>query len=369
MLNRADISRLIADVLRADLANRQEDSLATFKQDISALWDTLSPEVKSSCEQKTADLFGYMPRSFSSLERITDYAYASFLKNQQLFLTKTCPYTVHQMWQEGRNLAGFFSNIKRVVSVVPALRGYGFFTTIVLPHTLEVPVLSLPPLPTQPWDELLQPGDLVVGFEFFWLKWLSCQNRFPSGVQVLCAAAPCKDKTIEALLSAGATHFTEIYTSDQAGTIAVRTRPNSLFEILPVWDISLKEKNPLIRHSGGTQWFNLPDKVVLQNERFLFPVASLDGSVQIAGVSVYPKQIEAVLASHPAIKECRVRLMRPDEGYRLKAFVVLKEGFGPEEIASIRQMLADKLTPHEIPRTFTFGEMLPGSLLHKDTDW
>ena len=86
-------------------------------------------------------------------------------------------------------------------------------------------------------------------------------------------------------------------------------------------------------------------------------------------MNVYPKRVEKVLASHPAVKACRVRLMRPDEGERLKAFIVLNEGYTPEHLGIIRTYLARRLTVHEYPRSFTFGESLPVSSLGKDADW
>lgn len=61
--------------------------------------------------------------------------------------------------------------------------------------------------------------------------------------------------------------------------------------------------------------------------------------------------------------------MRPEEGNRLKAFIVLNEGFSQEHLGIIRTYLAQKLTVHELPRTFTFGTQLPVSHLGKDADW
>ena len=76
-----------------------------------------------------------------------------------------------------------------------------------------------------------------------------------------------------------------------------------------------------------------------------------------------------MLAKHPAVQACRVRLMRPEEGERLKAFIVLNEGYTPEHLGIIRTYLAQRLTVHELPRTFTFGTELPASALGKDADW
>ncbi len=377
MLNRSDIVRLIGDLMRTELASRQADSLAVFDDNTEGLWTNLPSDIKKNAEDKAAAMFGYMPRTFSSLERMVDYAYASFLKNQQIvFLTsgstgtpKQCVHTVNMMWEEARGVAPLFEGIARVVSLVPANHLYGFSFTIILPHALQVPVIHLPALPAQDWNSLLQPGDLMVGFPLFWNYWLRCENKFPQGVQLLSSTAPCKDEIIEGILQAGAQRFTEIYGSSETGAIAYRHQAATPFEILPFWDISRKEKAPLIKRCAGTQWQPLPDHVIMKQERFLYPVSRQDACVQVAGENVYPKHVEQVLSSHPAVKQCRVRLMRPEEGERLKAFVVLKENFGPEQLEDIRTFLSQRLTVHEIPRTFTFGEMLPFSNLGKESDW
>lgn len=377
MLNRNDIVQILGDLMRTELARYQADSLAIFDNNTEELWTNLPAEIKQKAEEKAAVMFGYMPRTFSSLERMVDYAYASFLKNQQLvFLTsgstgepKPCVHTVNMMWEEVRGLTPLFEGIQRIISLVPANHLYGFSFTVILPHALRIPVVHVPALPSQAWHTLLQPGDLMVGFPLFWNYWLRCENKFPGDIQVLSSTAPCKDEIIEGILQAGAHRFTEIYGSSETGAIAYRHQPQTPFEILPFWDISRKEKDPLIKRGTGTKWQSLPDHVIMQNERFLFPVSRQDACVQVAGENIYPKQVENVLSQHPAVKECRVRLMRPEEGERLKAFVVLKEGFGPEQLEDIRTFLSKRLTVHEIPRTYTFGEMLPVSEFGKETDW
>lgn len=377
MLNRSDIVQLIGDLMRTELARSQADSLAIFDADTEGLWTNLPTDIKQKAEEKAASMFGYMPRTFSSLERMVDYAYASFLKNQQItFLTsgstgtpKQCVHTVNMMWEEAHGLTPLFEGISRIVSLVPANHLYGFSFTVILPHALGIPVVHMPALPSQAWHTLLQPGDLMVGFPLFWNYWLRCENKFPGDIQVLSSTAPCKDEVIEGILQAGAHRFTEIYGSSETGAIAYRHQAGKPFEILPFWDISRKEKDPLIKRCSTTKWQSLPDKVIMKNERFLFPVSRQDACVQVAGENIYPKHVEQVLAQHPAVKECRVRLMRPEEGERLKAFVVLREGFGPEQLETIRTFLIKRLTVHEVPRTYTFGEMLPVSELGKEADW
>ena len=101
----------------------------------------------------------------------------------------------------------------------------------------------------------------------------------------------------------------------------------------------------------------------------LIPLKRSDACVQVAGVNVFPKRVETVLSAHPAVKACRVRLMRPEEGERLKAFIVLNDGYSPGHLGIIRTYLGQRLTVHELPRSFTFGNELPVSSMEKDADW
>ena len=377
MLNRNDISRILNDLFRTELAAGQTDSLAVFDTDNDAVWQNLPADIKQICEEKAALIFGYMMRSFSSFERMTDYAYASYLKNQQInFLLKDASgapkiytHTSAMIWDESRAIAALFRPAKRIVSLVPSHYFYGFMYTVVLPHALQVPVVRFPALPVQSWQTLLQRGDAVMGFPLFWNYWLRGNNHFPAGVCAVSSAEFCPDTTITGLLNAGAERFVEIYGSTQTGSVAWREKANTLFEIFPFWDISLKEKEPLLRRAHVNFWQHLPEHAVVRNERFLYPSAQANGGVKIAGISVYPQKAETVLSSHPAVKDCRVRLMRPEEGNRLKAFVVLNEGFGPEQIGEIRAYLNKNLSSHEMPRTFTFGEMLPVAETGKELDW
>lgn len=377
MLIKADIKRMLGDLMRTELARRKVDALAVFESDgIDEVFVRMPQELLQNVFTRAAAVFGFEPRTFSTLDLMTDFAFASYIKTGGVtFLTsgstgtpKKCFHSDFMIWEEAYGLKFLFPQVRRVVSLVPASHLYGFSFTVTLPRALNVPVVNLAALPTQPWEKLLEPGDLVVGFPLFWNYWLRCGNQFPPEIYTLSSTSPCKDEIIQGLLDANTAGFTEIYGASETGAIARRHEPGKPFEILPFWEV-LDAQPPQIRRVRGGEWKTLPDQVKLSEGRFLTPIKRADACVQVAGINVYPKHIEEVLAAHPAVKECRVRLMRPDEGNRLKAFVVLNEGYSPEHLGIIRTYLAQKLTVHELPRTFTFGQTLPVSHLGKDADW
>ena len=377
MLIKDDIKRMLGDLMRTELARRKVDALAVFElDDMDEVFVRMPQELLQNVFARAAAVFGFEPRTFSGLDVMPDFAFASYIKTGGVtFLTsgstgapKKCFHSDSMIREEAYGLKFLFPDVKRIVSLVPANHLYGFSFTVTLPRALNVPVVTLPALPTQPWEKLLHAGDLVVGFPLFWNYWLRCGNHFPQGIYTLSSTSPCKDEVIQGLLDAGTAGFTEIYGASETGAIACRHAPAVPFEILPFWE-TLNGPTPQIRRIAGGEWKQLPDQVELKSERFLIPLKRTDECVQVAGINVYPKHVEEILADHPAVKACRVRLMRPEEGNRLKAFIILNEGYSQEHLGIIRTYLTKKLTVHELPRTFTFGEHLPVSHLGKDADW
>jgi len=84
-----------------------------------------------------------------------------------------------------------------------------------------------------------------------------------------------------------------------------------------------------------------------------------------------PARVREMLLDHPGVVDCAVRLMRPEEGPRLKAFVVLAHGWepGPRMREMLSTHLTARLTRMEQPATITFGAELPRNEMGKPGDW
>jgi long-chain acyl-CoA synthetase len=83
------------------------------------------------------------------------------------------------------------------------------------------------------------------------------------------------------------------------------------------------------------------------------------------GYNVYPRDVEEVLYSHPAILEAGV-IGIPDEyrGESVKAFVVLKEGMAASE-EEIIAYCAEHLAKYKVPTAVAFRDELPKSAMGK----
>jgi acyl-coenzyme A synthetase/AMP-(fatty) acid ligase len=84
-----------------------------------------------------------------------------------------------------------------------------------------------------------------------------------------------------------------------------------------------------------------------------------DEMIVSGGENVFPREVEDLLADHPAIEDVAV-VGVPDEdfGQRLKAFIVTREG---EELTegAVKQYVKDNLARFKVPREVVFVHELP----------
>ena len=68
------------------------------------------------------------------------------------------------------------------------------------------------------------------------------------------------------------------------------------------------------------------------------------------GVNIYPKEIEEVLVTHPAIHEVAVvGVPHPEWGETVKAYFAASEVLDPEEI---KQFAKEQLAQYKVPRLY-----------------
>jgi 4-coumarate--CoA ligase (photoactive yellow protein activation family) len=216
----------------------------------------------------------------------------------------------------------------------------------------------------------LRGGDLIVAFPTFWQAVaVSCPHWRP-GVRGVSSGAPCPPPTGAALRALGLSDFTDIYGSTETGGIGWRSGGSDAFELFPHWRKIGHDR--LVKNYGlGDCGYELPDVVEWESGRRLTPIRRRDGAVQVGGVNVYPETVRAVLKSHPGVADAAVRLMRPHEGERLKAFIVPRDPHAaPENLrAELEDWIAHRLTAPRRPRAFSFGPALPANARGKPCDW
>lgn len=106
-------------------------------------------------------------------------------------------------------------------------------------------------------------------------------------------------------------------------------------------------------------WYFTGDLVQKDSEGFYFFVDRKTRMMKVAGLKVFPAEIEQVLISHSDIDQAVVVNVRNDAyGEVPKAIIVLKNG-KPLDKKAIRTYCKDRMAAYKVPRFFEFRESLP----------
>jgi acetyl-CoA synthetase len=104
------------------------------------------------------------------------------------------------------------------------------------------------------------------------------------------------------------------------------------------------------------------DQGKLDEEGYVHFVGRDDDVITSAGYRIGPGEIEDCLIRHPAVAlAAAVGKPDPVRTEIVKAFVVLKEGYGPSEALAgeIQNFVRARLSAHEYPREIAFRPNLP----------
>ena len=289
-------------------------------------------------------------------------------------MPKRCTHTLAGLWREVDELAQVLPGRRRVLSAVPAHHIYGFLFTVLLPQACTgsetLPVLDLRGMSPAALAGLVQPGDLVVAHPDWWRQVAALGLAFPADVVGVTSTAPCPDEVAVAL-AGGGLRLVQVYGSSETAGVGWREGADEPYRLFPYWRRTSEDGIERAGANGQAECFSLQDRFEWSGQGRFVTVGRIDHAVQVGGMNVFPAYIAEVLAMHPAVSSCQVRLMRPDEGTRLKAFVVPRADAG--DAAALRHSLdnwtADRLTPPERPAVYSFGSSLPCQPGGKLADW
>lgn len=117
-------------------------------------------------------------------------------------------------------------------------------------------------------------------------------------------------------------------------------------------------------------WLFTGDVARMDEDGYFYLVDRKKEVIKASGFQVWPREVEEVIAGHPAVLEAGVAgVMRPGRGETVKAWIVLKPGYecSPEEI----QIFCDeRLVSYKVPAEIEFVVKLPrtnvGKLLRRE---
>ena len=286
---------------------------------------------------------------------------------------KPCTHREDHLRQELVGIAPLMAGCLAARVPVPLHHMYGFTFGLQLPRTLGIPIIKTVPLP-QVITSQMQPGDLLVGIPHLWKRVVEGAPVNGQGVTLLTATSPTPPEVLHALIRWGF-RCREMFGASETGAMCWRESPDAPFTLLPhfVRDARTPDEAGRVRRrmpDGTVQSYPLLDTIRWLDEEHLFPAGRKDSAVQVAGRNVYPEHVANTLRGHDGVSECSVRLMRPDEGDRLKAFVVPRAPWQAADLLpQLKALCKERLAREECPTTYTFGDDLPRTGLGKPTDW
>jgi len=116
---------------------------------------------------------------------------------------------------------------------------------------------------------------------------------------------------------------------------------------------------------GTRRWLHTGDLGYLDEDGYVFIVDRKKDMIKTSGFQVWPREIEEVLATHPAVAEVGVAgVSDPVKGEVVHAWVVVRAGHAPTE-TELRSFCREHLSPYKVPARVEFRSELPKTLVGK----
>jgi len=124
----------------------------------------------------------------------------------------------------------------------------------------------------------------------------------------------------------------------------------------------------LKKHDDGHVWLHTGDLGKMDEEGFIYFSQRIKRMIITSGYNVYPSQIENILDAHPAVSlSCVIGIKDPLKTQRVKAFIVLRSGYKPDDETkdSIMDHCKKNIAKYALPYEIEFREDLPKTLVGK----
>jgi long-chain acyl-CoA synthetase len=131
------------------------------------------------------------------------------------------------------------------------------------------------------------------------------------------------------------------------------------------WNNPQETSDSLRAHGEGDLWLHTGDLAYMDDEGYVFLVDRKKDMIKTSGFQVWPREIEEVLAAHPAVMEVSIAGV-PDstKGEVPRAWVVLKAGQSATE-EELRAYCRQRLAPYKVPAKIEFRKDLPKTMVGK----
>jgi long-chain acyl-CoA synthetase len=116
---------------------------------------------------------------------------------------------------------------------------------------------------------------------------------------------------------------------------------------------------------GTRCWLHTGDLGYMDDDGYVFIVDRKKDLIKTSGNQVWPREVEEILSTHPAVAEVGVAgVPDPLKGESVKAWVVLRSGQSADE-DELRAFCRERLAPYKVPSRVEFRKDLPKTLIGK----
>lgn len=124
----------------------------------------------------------------------------------------------------------------------------------------------------------------------------------------------------------------------------------------------------LRKHEDGHTWLHTGDLGYMNEDGFIFFKQRIKRMIITSGYNVYPSQLENIIDGHEAVQlSCVIGVKDPVKMQKIKAFVVLREGYSPsaETLASLKEHCRKNIAKYAMPYDIEIRKSLPKTLVGK----
>jgi len=217
--------------------------------------------------------------------------------------------------------------------------------------------------------EALTGGRIVEGYSLTEAMMALCVNPVSGPNKLGSVGMPLPDVHVRIF---DAEHGTRVLPPNEPGEIAFSApqlmtgfwdRPDETALVLRD-----HQDSPALEPNAGVRtrrWLHTGDLGYLDHDGYLFIVDRQKDLIKTSGYQVWPREIEEVLATHPAVAEVGVAgVMDPAKGEAVHAWVVLRAGQQATE-AELRTFCRDHVAPYKVPSRIQFRTELPKTMVGK----
>ena len=129
-----------------------------------------------------------------------------------------------------------------------------------------------------------------------------------------------------------------------------------------------ENKETMRVHADGHVWLHTGDLGKMDDEGFIYFRQRIKRMIVTSGYNVYPSQLENIIEGHPAVqRSCVIGVKDPLKMQRVKAFIVLKDGYKGDEAMKEELMKHCKahIARYALPSEIEFRDSLPTTLVGK----